>query len=690
MQYSLGIDAGGTYTDAAIIRDSDGEVVAASKALTTYPDPLHGMKTAIDRLDKPLLKAVKLVSLSTTLSTNTILENTGFPVGLVLVGDYIIPGDLPTNYWIAVAGGHDSDGEELKLLDLDSVKAFALKVKDKVSAFAVSSYFSTRNPEHELTVKQAVLELTGHPVVCGHELSRDLGAFERAITAFLNAQLIPITHKFAGSITEECKSRGIEANLLMLKCDGSVVGIEEALEKPIETIFSGPAASLVGASHLSRRETCAVIDIGGTSTDVSMMQAGIPELSNRGAVVGGWQTRVRAIRMETSATGGDSHVWVKKDRFNVGPKRVIPLCRASVLYPGFLEKLRKSRVSRSHLSESVQATKFFVRTGFEPLELNKQERLIYRYIGEEPVSFGDLLGKLKQRPSSIALDSLIRKRLIQAIGFTPTDALHVLGEYNEWDTEAAFSGATMLGRLLKQDPADFSAGVKQRVTGNMALDLIAYLVEGMARPEIEKVLSGGHFTKFRVELPVVLLGGPARAYRESLESLIDAEFLVPEYADVGNAIGALVGKGIKRVEVLIKTRKVSKAGGNEEKKEHGGEKASESGVIEDTLHREMENEFIVFSPAGRAKFNVHGEALEYAEKLGRKLVMEYMTCAGLDNENLKVELSRKNLAPKSWSGPPMETKLVFVGVGTPLPPSRTFHSNKSPDEGQTNRKNYKT
>lgn len=663
MHLSLGIDAGGTYTDAVIVSDSDGSVIESGKALTTYPDPLPGMKNAIDTLNPEYLKDIKLVSVSTTLSTNTILESTGFPVGLIMVGDYVIPEKLPTDYWVAISGGHNSDGEELKALDLDSVKGFALKVKDKVSAFAVSSYFSNRNPEHELAVKKTVKELTGHPVVCGHELSQDLGAYERAITAFLNAQLIPITHKFIQAIVKEFEIRGINANMLMLKCDGSVVGIEEALEKPIETIFSGPAASLVGASHLSRLNTCAMIDIGGTSTDVAMMENGLPQLSNSGAVVGGWQTRVKAIRMETSATGGDSHVWVKGDRIHIGPRRVIPLCRASVMYPGFREKLKQNRVAKGYLCESIQVTKFFVRTGFKPIELRAGEQEIYRHIRKEPVSFGDLLVALKKRPSPSMLDSLIQKRLIQAIGFTPTDALHVLGEYTEWDVEAATIGASMLGRILKQSPEAFSAEAKHRVARNVAVDLIAYLIEGMPRNEIDRVLLGRNFTRFRVEIPVVLLGGPVNAYVGDLNSLINADFIVPEYAEVGNAVGALVGKGIKRVEILIKTKIIPKS--REDETENVDPEAHEKCVAEDILQHETKNEFIVFSPSERKKFEIYSEAVEYAEKLGKQLVMDYMVSAGLQKENIKIDVSRKHLAPSGWTDIPLETKLVFVGIGIP-------------------------
>ncbi|AKB52907.1 Hydantoinase [Methanosarcina barkeri str. Wiesmoor] len=668
MYFSLGIDAGGTYTDAVIIRDSDGSVIESSKALTTYPDPLPGMKNAIDALNSEHLKDIKLVSVSTTLSTNTILESTGFPVGLIMVGDYLIPEKLPTDYWIAVSGGHNSDGEELKALDLDSVEEFALKVKNKVSAFAVSSYFSNRNPEHELAVKKAVKELTGHPVVCGHELSQDLGAYERAITAFLNAQLIPITHKFIQAIVQEFEIRGINANLLMLKCDGSVVGIEEALEKPIETIFSGPAASLVGASYLSKIDTCAMIDVGGTSTDVAMMENGLPQLSNMGAVVGGWQTRVKAIRMETSATGGDSHIWVKGDRTYIGPRRVIPLCRASVIYPGLREKLKSNRVAKGYLCESIQVTKFYVRTGFKPIELKAGEREIYKHIGNEPVSFGDLLIALKKRPSPSILDSLVQKRLIQAIGFTPTDALHVLGEYTEWDVEAATIGASMLGRIVKQSPETFSAEAKRKVARNIAEDLIAYLIEGMPRNEIDRVLLGRNYTRFRVEIPVVLLGGPVNAYVEDLKSLINADFIVPEYADVGNAVGALVGKGIKRVEILIKTKVIKSLEGEAENIDN---EDHEKCTAEEILPYQTKNEFIVFSPSERKKFESYNEAAEFAEKLGRQLVMDYMVSAGLQKENIKIDVSRKHLAPSGWTDVPLETKLVFVGIGIP---KTTIHS----------------
>ena len=220
---------------------------------------------------------------------------------------------------------------------MQAVENFVVGIKDKVSAFAVSSYFSVRNPEHELRVKTLIQELTGLPVVCGHELAQSLGAYERGVTAYLNAQLLPVAEGFIKTVASEIERRGLNSRIAMLRCDGSVVSMHEAMKKPIESVFSGPAASLLGASYLSRCDTCTVIDVGGTSTDVSLIYKGLPHLSEAGAVVGGWQTKVRALRMETSAMGGDSHIWVQSGNINIGPKRVIPLCRAAVLYPDFMK-----------------------------------------------------------------------------------------------------------------------------------------------------------------------------------------------------------------------------------------------------------------------------------------------------------------------------------------------------------------
>ncbi len=636
MQYSLGIDAGGTYTDEVLIRDTDGAIVDSNKALTTYPDPLEGIKNVIDGLNSEYIENVKLVSVSTTLSTNTILEGTGFPVALILIGDHPLGKEVPTEHVLFVTGGHNHNGEEVAALDLEAIENFALKAKGKVSAFAISSFFSTRNPEHEIKARDRILELTGLPAVCGHELSQELGAYERAVTAFLNAQLIPITRQFVQSIISDITNRGINARLLMLKCDGSVVGIRDALKKPIETIFSGPAASLVGASYLSGLKTCAVVDVGGTSTDISSICMGVPDLSDEGAIVGGWKTRVRAIRMETTATGGDSHIWVVDRKLFLGPRRVMPLAVAAVKYQGFLNNLKRTPIPpREDLGENIQPTKFFVRSGYPAGELSRIEAEVLEVIGDEPVSVPEISALIRKDLHPQTLDTLIKKRLVQVIGFTPTDALHVLGEYTVWNKEASRIGAERLARLMRMTPGEFCTAVKKRVARNMALHLLSYILAGVPETAVEKILDGNYPVKFKLGIPVVLLGGPVRAHRKELEELIDADILVPEHAEVGNAIGALVGKGIKRAEILIRPASLMSP----------------------------DRDFLVFAPDSRLRFETYSEALETATEIGKKLVEDYMKDCGLSGNQVEISLEKKTITPDGWNHPPMETNLLVMGVG---------------------------
>jgi N-methylhydantoinase A/oxoprolinase/acetone carboxylase beta subunit len=639
LHYGLGIDTGGTYTDAVLLRGSDGIVVDSKKAFTTYPDLQVGISTVLDSLDQELLLQVNLVSVSTTLSTNSLLEGTGTPVGLVLIGQHPVEREFPTPDFIVVPGGHGPSGEQEEPLDTEAIREFGIRTKDEVSAYAISAFFGTRNPEHELQAKSLIQKITGKPVVCGHELSQELGAYERAVTAVLNAQLIPITHHFVSAVMTDIKKRGINARMLMLKCDGSVYNLEDALEKPIETIFSGPAASLLGAAYLAKLDTCAAIDVGGTSTDVSAIYNGVPEISASGSVVGGWKTRVRAMKMETSATGGDSHVWIADGKVKIGPRRVIPLCVAAVEHPGLLQKLNLMRLlPRRSLDENYQPTKFFIRTEYMSNGLNKEEAELLKFIGSDPIGIHELQAVMHTMPSGKAIDSLIKKRLVQAIGFTPTDALHVKGEYTAWNVDASHAGAELLSHYNGRKKYEFCTYVKEHVARNMAHSQMAFLLPEKTRPLVDELLTGQYPAKFSLKLPVVLLGGPVKAYSEEMSELLDAEIIVPDHAEVGNAVGALAGKGVKRVEVIIVPVSIEKPA----------------------------EDFLIFYPGGREQIVDYREALERAKQIGLDMVLEYENRCGVSKQETEVKISVKNIAPDNWSHPPLETRITVVGVGDPM------------------------
>lgn len=641
MDYSLGIDAGGTYTDAVLVRDSDGTIVDSNKSLTTYPDLLTGIRNSLDGLIPEYLKNVNYVSVSTTLATNSVLEDTGYPVALILVNNEDVPNSSKIEHFIAVKGGHNSAGNEICELDLKAVRDFVLLVRDRVSAFAVSSYFSVRNPDHELKIKQLITELSELPVVCGHELSQDLGAYERGVTAYLNARLLPISKQFMEAISSEIKRRNINAKLMMLKCDGSVVGIAQALKKPIESVFSGPAASLVGASYLSKKENCTIIDVGGTSTDVSLICHGVPELSDSGAVVGGWQTKVKAIRMETSAMGGDSNIWIRNHETHIGPKKVIPLCLAAREYPEIIDKLKQNQViRRNQLGENLQPAKFFFRTGVKITDISPSEQELLSRIGNTPLSISEIYWNEDRLPNPRTLDLLIKKRLIRVAGFTPTDALHVLGEYTRWNREASILGAAALSSLTESTEKEFCREIKKEVARNMALNLVSFMLDDVSREEINKILKGRFFAGFKIHLPVVLLGGPVKAYAQELATFIDAEIIIPEYSDVGNAVGAVAGKGSAKMEVLIKANYTQ------------------------SKYNLKTSSFVAFFPGGREEFGSYEEVLEFGKKKGSQLIMTYMSDAGLDTDEVTIDMDRHDIITHD-GGMPVETKLIFSGISRP-------------------------
>ncbi|MDD2615515.1 MAG: hydantoinase/oxoprolinase family protein [Methanosarcina sp.] len=639
MYLGLGIDTGGTYTDVAIMDMSNGTIIESNKALTTYPDLIRGIKNSIEGLDPRYFKRIKFVSVSTTLATNTTLEGKGYPAGLILIG-HTIPKKLVNHYTISIQGGHDSSGNEIAPLeDLETIRDFVKQVKNKVAAFAVSGYFGVRNPEHELKVKEIIQEMTGLPVVCGHELSTSLGAYERAVTALLNAELIPVSKQFINSVRTIMQEKEIKATLMMMKCDGSLVSIEEALQKPVESIFSGPAASLVGAAYLTGLDTCVTVDVGGTSTDISMISGGIPEISSSGAKVGDWKTMVKAIRMETSALGGDSLVWIKRKTY-LGPTRAIPLCLAASEFPSLLDKLKKIEIPNERImDEIIQPTSFFIRnkenspellTG----ELEEGEKAILNQLGAEPRSVSELSELTGKHPLMFAgiLKNLIRKRHVSQIGFTPTDALHVLGEYLRWNEKASVLGASILGKTLKKGGEEFSAQIKAEVVRRFTLELVSFFASNVKKEELAKLIGNEAFLKFHIKVPVVLVGAPVRAYLKEINEAIDADIRIPAFYEVGNAVGALEGKIIHRTEILIRP---SGAGGEE---------------------------YSVFSGLGKEVFEDYGEALEYGLKLSRRLVSEYMDGYGLEMDNVEFDLKQNDVGSKGTT--PMETRLIGIGIGT--------------------------
>ncbi|HSH41920.1 MAG TPA: hydantoinase/oxoprolinase family protein, partial [Arenicellales bacterium] len=364
MTLRLGIDAGGTFTDAALI-DAGDAVVAHAKALTTHFDLAVGIRDVLDRLPPERLREVGMVGLSTTLTTNAVVEQRGMPVCVLLAGFTAgqversrlrdLVGDDPV---VLLAGAHDPQGNETAPLDEAAAVRAIEQYHQRVAAFAISGMFGARNPAHEIRLRRLVERHSGRPVTCGHELSSALDAPRRAVTAAVNARIIPFIHQLIEAVDGILADYRIAAPLMVVKGDGSLINKATALARPVETVMSGPAASVIGASFLSGRANVMVADMGGTTTDIAVVRGGRPAVNPQGAVVGDWPLMIEAVQVHAVGLGGDSEVrYGGGVGIAIGPRRVVPLSLLGAQYPQIIDKLAR----QGNSSANSRHNKFVLR-----------------------------------------------------------------------------------------------------------------------------------------------------------------------------------------------------------------------------------------------------------------------------------------------------------------------------------------
>ncbi|MFC5444734.1 hydantoinase/oxoprolinase N-terminal domain-containing protein [Rhizobium halophytocola] len=575
----LGIDTGGTYTDAVLFSEQQG-VIAKAKALTTRHDLAIGMAGAVDAV---LLSAgtapgdIAMVSLSTTLATNALVEGQGGRVGLVMIG--FGPDDLKRDGLdhalgqdpvVFLAGGHDVHGGETPL-DLDPLRQRIAALKDEVSSFAIAGYFAVRNPAHECRVRDLLLEATDLPVTCSHELSSKLGGPRRALTTVLNARLVSMIGRLIDACERFTTARGIAAPMMVVRGDGALMSAQDARLRPIETILSGPAASLVGARYLTGLDEALVSDIGGTTTDIAVLEGGRPRLDEQGATVGGYRTMVEAVAMRTFGLGGDSEVRIDERgltaRIDLGPRRVLPLGLAAHLHGDAVTTVleRQLRAPRAGRHDARLA----VRTGLPDrfaAGLTAKEAELFDGIGDSPVALDDLITMTSQLA---LLDRLVARGLVHIAALTPSDAMLALGHQQQWDRRAAVLGLSLAarvkdgaGRPIVDGPEALAGRIFDRLVRRSAETLLGAALgdDGVAgidpatSPIIDRALNRTRgIARFQVGLdrPLIALGASAPVYYPAIGALLSAEVHVPDDADVANAIGAVVGQVRASVTVFV-------------------------------------------------------------------------------------------------------------------------------------------
>ena len=278
-------------------------------------------------------------------------------------------------------------------------------------------------------------------MTCSHELSSQLDAPKRALTAALNARLTPQIRHLLEAINQVLAREAIAAPLMIVKGDGTLMRAEVALECPVETVLSGPAASVVGAGYLSAQKDFIVADMGGTTTDVAVVIDGQPVIRAEGAVIAGWRTMVEAVDVRTCGLGGDSQVQLDRHgRLGVGPRRAMPLSLLAHRFPEVLPALRQQSQARR---PPPFAPQFIYRNpGRDPMaHLDTIEARVWAALSPSPRRL-DEVARTSQGVE--AARRLVDRGLATLAAFTPSDAMHVLGRQQDWNVEAAGLGAAIL------------------------------------------------------------------------------------------------------------------------------------------------------------------------------------------------------------------------------------------------------
>jgi N-methylhydantoinase A/oxoprolinase/acetone carboxylase beta subunit len=547
--------------------------MAEAKAATTHHDLAIGIVSALKALDAKvgfvgLKSRIRSVNLSTTLATNAIAEGYGHRVGLVMIGldsgqelvrDLL--SKLPAVTPIFVAGGHDYYGREETTLDEMALAREVSKAAPSVSAWAVSAFFSVKNPAHELRAQEIIKTLSDKPVTLGRHLTGELGAMRRAATAALNAGLVIIVNRLLDAVAEGLATIGLSAPIMVVKGDGGLVGEHWARARPIETVVSGPAAGLVGATRLARgflgpsQKDLWVLDIGGTTSDLAYLNDGLPAVSPDGAMVGQWHTMVQAVDIFTRGLGGDSLVDISPaGEILIGPRRALPLCRLEELHPGSVT------ASGTGTSPTRDPQLTFLIPNLPPgPEMGEDETKILSMLGRRngrPLKLSEYQQKCLKEGRLFAGLRVLTHPAILASALTPTDCMNVLGLFSCGSLEASFLGASILAAWAGLEVEDFCRVVLDKVGEILAGDILAMALgkdEIKHSPEdfapnrvLGRMVSGktGKLVSLSARLndPVILLGAPAQVMGPFIAKHTGAAVVAPPGCQVASAVGAAASK----------------------------------------------------------------------------------------------------------------------------------------------------
>lgn len=572
----LGIDTGGTYTDGVLLDPQKQVVLKSVKVLTTHSNLTECIEKIIDQLTRDIPVQINLVALSTTLATNAIAEGKRKPVALFLLGydpalveKFKFSDQFATRRFFFLPGKHNLQGVEEQPLNPLAISGAIQQSQEDVDAYAVVSYAGPMNSNHEEKAGELIYESTHLPVVQAHHLSNDLDSIRRATTASLNASLLANTSEFLDAVTSMLARYQIHCPVMMVRGDGSVVQADYARRRPVEIVHSGPATSAIGGQFLSGKAHALVVDIGGTTTDLTLVENGRALIFNQAATVNGFRTCIRTVKSHSFGLGGDSHIEFDHWRhLTIGPRRVVPISRLCAEYPAVKEDFTQFLSEQPRLLFSDQMEYWILR--HEPRRKISDPRVqqVIDLLRPGPLRLGNILKRIGVRsPILLDRDELVGQEIIDRAGLTPTDLLHVSGEFTPWDASIAHQVTGLVSQIWEESPEAFIDRIRRLIQLKISEEIVSFTSgKTLSQPEFlpknnrldrwlfEENLSPQNSyleCALSLKIPMVGIGAPAKAFLPLVAQALNAELIFPEHYAVANAVGTLVGQIVVRHEADI-------------------------------------------------------------------------------------------------------------------------------------------
>ena len=571
MKIGIGIDTGGTCTDAVVYRFSDKKILATAKTPTTHGALHEGIGAVLDELPRELIDQSEVIALSTTLATNACVENKGGRAKLIFFGvtraniervgrdyglildDSIIIMDCKTR-----PSGEAVEEPDWKYFE-DNVHEW---LDDTDAVGIVEMYANKSGAGYEKKAAEIIKREIEIPVVCGYTLFSESNIIKRGASALLNARLIFVIDTFLKAVKHALQKRNITTPFVIVRSDGSLMTGEFTASRPVETLLCGPVASVMGATELSDERDAMIVDIGGTTTDIAFVKDGSPQRVKSGVRIGSWDTFVKGLFVDTFGLGGDSGVVIDPmtGKLELLDCKLMPLCMAADRWPSLIKYLEREDAGKSRINNQQKNIYVALRDISENDYYTEREKHIVSLFSE-PHSLEYIKNTTGEMILENHLERLIFEGAVIRCGVTPTDVMHYKGDFTAYSSVASKLGLSILARVAGTTTAEIADLIYDEFKRKLYNNIVRVLIED-AFPDIRsegvgnqlKTLINASYNQARTGNPdeflamsmrtpatLIGVGAPTALFLPDVGKLLGTNVVTDKYSAVANALGAVVG-----------------------------------------------------------------------------------------------------------------------------------------------------